>query len=138
LDRASRSGLPCGGGGALGSGCFAWFDFGVEWRDGPYALTWVDSYGSMSLSYQTEPRSYATLVGPEVFSVGSDQRYVVAEQHPDGNKSMTNYFIIDKASHPDWRDLNKTILGPLGEETFAAKRAELKLPVFSKTIDSLR
>ena len=122
----------------LASGCFAWFDFGVEWQDGKYALTWVDSYRSMSLSYSTGADSWGTVVESQVFAVGSDQRYIVARQHPKGNRSITMYFIVDKARQPPWPDLAKTVVGPLSEQAFAAKQSELKLPAFSKTIEVLR
>jgi hypothetical protein len=122
----------------LTSGCFAWFDFGVELQDGKYALTWVDSYNSMALSYSTGSGSWGTVVEPQVFAVGSDKRYIVARQHPQGNRSVTMYFIVDKAQQPNWRDLANTVVGPLSEPAFAAKQLELKLPAFSKTIEVLR
>jgi len=122
----------------LMSGCFAWFDFGVEWQDGNYALTWVDSYNSMALSYSTGPDRWGTVIESQVFAVGSDERYIVARQHPQGSRSVTMYFIVDKAQPPNSRDLTKTVVGPLSEQAFATKQAELKLPAFSKTIEVLR
>lgn len=125
----------------LSSSCFGLFDFGIEWQDGRYALIWVNSYGTMALGYEDDAvsgasNSYGTLVDPEVFSVGSDAHYVVAAQHPDGNKSVTLYFILDKSQQPHLKDVG--VLGPLTDEEFAAKRAELNLPTFSKTIEILR
>src|SRR5262245_26233880 len=80
-------------GALLLSGC-GLFDFGVEWRSGPYALTWVDLPDEVSLSYDMGGGSWATLIEPRVFAVGSNEQYVVAKQHPGGNKGVTNYFIV--------------------------------------------
>lgn len=120
------------------SGCFAWFDSGVEWRDGLFAVIWVDTYESMSLGYEGGRGCYATVIGPEVFAVGSNSRYIVAKQHPNGNKSITNYFIVDKSQDCHLRRAPNTVLGPLPEAAFLAKSAELKLPEFSRTIEALR
>jgi hypothetical protein len=91
----------------------------------------------MSLSYQAGDHNYWTIVGPVVFSVGSNGSYVVAKQHPEGNNSITNYFIVDKAAYVRL-DRARDITGPLTETEFAAKRVALKLPEFTKTLDHLR
>src|SRR5690349_447198 len=76
------------------SSCFGLFDFGIEWRSGPYALTWVDLPNQVMLSYDMGKGGWATIVEPCVFAVGSNQQYIVVKQHPHGDKTVTNYFII--------------------------------------------
>lgn len=117
-------------------GCHA--DSGVIWRDNRFALQWTDTYDTMALCYQTSDDSYVTVVDSVVFSVGSDQRYIVAMQHPDGKRNLTNYFIVQKTYDGAIQNPKGTILGPLTEAEFRAQVQELKLPSFSKTVDALK
>ena len=124
------------------SSCFGLFDSGIEWRSGPYALTWVDLPNEVTLSYDLGKGSWATIVEPRVFAVGSNQQYVVVKQHLHGDKAVTNFFIIEVENGLPKRDFNnvccKNVIGPLDEESFRAKAATLSLPSFTKTLESLR
>ena len=71
------------------------FDSGMPWESGPYALLWIDLPDEVQLSYDLGRGSWATLVGPRVFAVGANQEYVVAQQHPGGDKTIANFFIIE-------------------------------------------
>jgi hypothetical protein len=68
-------------------------------------------------------------------AVGANDKYVVAKQHPGGDKSVTNYFFI---SVKEDSLLKTAVVGPLTEEDFAKKRAELELPRFTKVLASLQ
>jgi hypothetical protein len=59
---------------------------------------------------------------------------VVAKQHPSGNKGITNYFIIDTKEDSLYKPV---VIGPLTKEDFTKKSAELKLPTFTKVLESL-
>jgi len=100
-------------------------------------MLWIDKPDNVSLSYDAGNGSWVTLVTPQVFAAGSDERYVVAAQHPGGDRSVTNYFIV--GAHEDVvRKGSDVVIGPLTAKEFEAKSAELKLPRFSKLLDSLR
>jgi hypothetical protein len=122
------------------SGCLGWFDFGNVWRSGPYGLIWVDESDKVRLSYDMGDGVWFVLVDSCVFSVGANQQYVVAKQHPGGDKTITNYFIVEiRAGLPVRDRISKdAVIGPLDEKTFRQKAAELTLPPFMKTLESLK
>jgi hypothetical protein len=113
------------------------FDSGVEWRDGPYELLWIDLPYQLSLNYDLGRNgSSIGLVDWTVFSVGSNDRYIVVKQHPNGNKAVTSYFIVDK-SEALRTDPVRAVLGPLTQAEFSAKSRSIKLPKFTKVLSSL-
>jgi hypothetical protein len=132
--RAKLVALSCA---LLVAGC-GLLDFGIEWRSGPYGLIWVDLPDEVTLSYDMGNGSWARIVEPRVFTVGSNQQYVVAQQHPRGDKSITNYFIIDVRAYSPRQDSKHAVIGPLTEKGFQEKAAILPLPPFTKTLESLR
>ena len=78
------------------SGC-GLFDSGVEWRDGPYELLWIDVSYQTSLNYDLgEKEGSIGLVDWTAFAVGSNDRYIVVKHHPNDNQAVTSYFIVDK------------------------------------------
>jgi hypothetical protein len=112
-------------------------DSGTPWRSGPYALLWIDLPEEVRLSYYMGNGAWAQLIEPRVFAVGANDRYIVAKQHPGGNKSITNYFIIDiRAGAPSARS-NGGVVGPLTGKAFAERATQLSLPPFTKTLASL-
>ncbi len=113
------------------------FDSGVEWRGGPYALLWMDTDENVSLVREYEHDGWLGRVDETVFGVGWDGRYVVAKQHPGGNKKITNYFIIDSRLDSPTASEEQVVTGPLSQEEFRKKSEQLKLPEFSRTLASL-
>nr|WP_315249687.1 hypothetical protein [uncultured Duganella sp.] len=73
-----------------------------------------------------------------VFAVGWNQNFIVAKQHPSGNKFVTNYFILDMKKDAKYVDPSVTVTGPLSEEEYREKSARMLLPQFSRTFDDLR
>jgi hypothetical protein len=118
-------------------GLLASCDSGTPWRRGPYALLWIDEPDEVSLSYHIGGGAWIAMVEPRVFAVGANDRYVVAKQHPGGNKSVTNYFIIDVHAGAPNATSNGGVTGPLNEAAFAKKATQLMLPPFTKTLASL-
>jgi hypothetical protein len=118
------------------AGC-SLFDSGVEWRDGKYALIWIDLPDEVSLSYEVSEGGWVGLVEPRVFAVGADDRYVVAKQHPGGDRLSTHYFIVDRRQDVV-RHSERAITGPLTETEFQRKATELRLPPFTKVLESLK
>jgi hypothetical protein len=122
---------------ALLSGCDdLWLD--TYWRSGKYVLMAVDTPGQMFLGIDQGNGAAVGIVGPTVFSVGADDRYIVVKQHPATDlfgrfdRSVTNYFIVDRAVVPDG-----ALRGPLNAGEFAALSASMALPAFTKTFDDL-
>ena len=112
------------------------FDSGVEWRSGRYALVWVDLSEDVYLAHGGERGNWGILVEPRVFAVGANERYVVAKQHPGGDKTVTNYFIVDKLSGSP--NLVGTVVGPLSEAAFHERASLVSLPEFTKTLEDLQ
>ena len=113
------------------------FDSGVEWRGGPYALIWIDTSENVSLSGELSESSWIGRVDATVFAVGWDGRYAVAKQHPAGDRSKTQYFIIDSQRDSPTADPRQSVIGPLSDLQSAQKSLELKLPAFTKTLVAL-
>jgi hypothetical protein len=129
----TRAAFACG---LVLSACL--FDHGVEWRRGPYALHWTDLSDEVHLAYDLGRGTWVTLVMPTVFAVGSDDRYIVAKQHPGGDKAVTNYFIVDIRSVKPPGDIEGSVVGPLTEASYREQAATLGLPDFTTTLERLR
>lgn len=114
------------------------FDSGIEWRGGAYALVWIDTSENVSLCRELGEGSWIGRVDSTVFAVGWDGRYLIAKQHPNGDRSKTNYFIVDARNDTPYRSADEVAIGPLTEFEFQQKSIEMKLPKFSKVLDSLQ
>lgn len=123
--------------GTIVSAC-SLFDSGVEWRAGPYALVWIDTAENVSLDYDLGDGAWVGRIDSTVFAVGWDGRYLVAKQHPGNDRSKTNYFIIDAGKDGRYADTAQAVTGPLTAAQFQRRYLELKLPAFSKVLDSLQ
>jgi hypothetical protein len=119
------------------AGC-GFFDSRIECRDGPYILIWIDIPSSTTLNYALEGGTSVGRIDETVFSVGRNERCIVAKQHPRDDKSVTNYFFIDKDKDKPYADPRDFVVGPLSEMEFHAKAKELGLPEFRKTLTSLQ
>lgn len=117
------------------SSCFGLFDSSSDRIIGKYIVLWIDLQENQTISEEMEMNSSSSsqIVGEYVFSVGHNEDFIIAKQHPtsgfeDGfkvNTKITNYFIID---------MNRKILkkgdkvfGPLTHEKFEILRSELKI-----------
>lgn len=119
------------------SGC-GLFDSAIEWKGGPYALLWIDVPEDVELSHDAGSGAWIGRVEPRVFAVGWDGRYVVAQQHPKGDKTKTNFFIIDSTKDSPLANIKDVVIGPLSEAEFKKKSDELNLPKFTKILKSLQ
>jgi len=115
----------------------ALFDSGMPWRSGPYALMWIDLPDEVLLGYDEGAGSWTSLVEPRVFAVGADDRYVVVQQHPNGDGAVTSFFIVDRRANVPKRP-KAAVTGPLTEREFRDKAASLRLPAFTKVLESLK
>ena len=114
------------------------FDSGVVWRGGPYILSWIDLPDEVTLSYDIGKGTSVGRIEARVFAVGWDGRYLVAKQHPAGDRKVTNFYIIDAQKDGPYVDEKKVVIGPLSEAEFKKKEVKLSLPEFSKELSSLK
>jgi hypothetical protein len=129
---------------ALLIGCNGlWLD--TYWRSEKYVLLAVDARGQMSLSFDLGNGTAAGLVGPTVFSIGADEKYIVVKQHPSKSpfgdsfdRSITHYFVVVRTLSPALAERQKGVRGPFSKEEFDRLATTLSLPRFSKTFDDLQ
>ena len=121
-------------------GCDRWF-LDTYWRSGNFRLVAVDSPGQMALIESGEKGE--ELVGPTIYAVGSDERFVIVAQHPaknrfgDCDKSVTYYYIINR--DPDGGPFkSERVRGPLSKPDFDALSASLSLPTLTKVFNELK
>ena len=75
------------------------------------------------LSYVLGNSSSIGRVDARVFAAGWDGRYLVAKQHPKGDKSVTNYFIIDSQKDSPSADAKQVVTGPFrGSRVWFSRR----------------
>jgi hypothetical protein len=120
------------------------YSLDTYWRSGNYVLIAVDTRGQMNLAIDDKSGMSSALVGPTIFSIGADARYIVLKQHPskDGfggfDRSVTNYFIVDRAVSTVAENRQKSVSGPLDENEFRSLTVTQSLPPFNKTFDDLK
>ena len=105
---------------------------------GPYRLIAVDVDEQMSISYDLGDGSAVGRINETVFAYGYDNQYIVAMQHPEGNRSITNYFYLDMAKDSKYADPAVSVTGPLSKENFEAESKRLDLPNISHVINHLK
>ena len=111
------------------------------WRSGSFVLLAIDTEAQMALHYDSH---YSPgLVGPTVFSVGANDHYVVAKQHPARDattfdRSVTNYYVVDRTVYKYEGEKPKIeVLGPFTRAEFDSVSRTLELPKFTKTFATL-
>jgi hypothetical protein len=118
--------------------CSCNFDSGTPWHSGPYALTWIDTPDDVWLEYRRPGGGSDVRVDARVFAVGRNEHYVVAKQHPGGDRSVTNFFVIDATRESPRSERTDVVRGPLTEAEFQHLSHELALPPFTKVLASLQ
>lgn len=105
---------------------------------GPYRLIAIDTPEQMNICYTIETGDCVRRIPPPVFSVGWNEHFIVAKQHPSNNKEVTNYYILEMAHDDKYADPDASVTGPLTETAFSEKAAGLGLPPFTETIEALK
>ncbi len=106
-------------------------DYGVEWRDKPYEIIWIDVSDNRTLNYDLGEGSSIGRVEPEVIAVGSNEKYIVAKQRVKGSNNIS-YFYIERNKDDRYLNGNEITQGPFAESRFNEIKLELNLPDFSK------
>ena len=104
---------------------------------GPYSLSAIDVEQQMAVYYDFPDGGGIGRIEPVVFSVGWDKRYIVAKQHPSGNRSVTDFYYLDMTKDSKYAEPTNSVVGPLTEAEFLRKQRELSLPGFTLTIKSI-
>ncbi len=114
------------------SGCGFVYD---ETITGPYRLVAVDDSSQISVCYTlNEEGDCIDRIPKTVFSIGWNDRFIVAKQYSSDNKSVTNYFILDMMRDNLFADPEMSVMGPLSVTEFKEKTLLLGLPAFTKDI----
>jgi hypothetical protein len=92
----------------------------------------------MSVSYRLASGDAVGRITETVFSVGWNDRYIVAKQHPKNDRNITHFYYLDISRDSMYGDPATSVTGPLSESEFFRRRAELGLPAFCRTIKSLQ
>lgn len=95
-----------------------------------YALYAYDTNEDMTLMH-FDKYGGLEIISPTVFSVGYNEDFIIAKQHPTiypakENKSITNYFIVPLKKAVKWTDQDIGI-GPLTEIGFIEMRKKLNV-----------
>ena len=123
------------------SGCDLAFQHTIA---GPYKLQPVEQNTQMIVAYDLGGGNYIGRVEESVFAVGANARYVVAARHPHEpgytpvDKTVTEYFYIDRAADRPLADPSLAVRGPFDAQTFDAERRRMGLPEFSREIAELK
>jgi len=118
----------------LVSGCGFSHD---EHITGPYRLIAVDIDSQMSICYQNQDGGAVGRINETVFSYGFNDRFIVAKQHPNNDRTVTNYFFLDMTNDSEYADPSGSVTGPLNKKQFEDASEQLRLPKFSRTLKSL-
>ena len=105
---------------------------------GNYRLVAVDVMDQMSVGLSVKGGNAIGRINATVFAVGWDQRYIVAKQHPNNNRAVTNYYYLEMAKDSQHADPSASVTGPLTETEFKQRQVNLKLPDFTRTFKELQ
>ena len=112
----------------LASSC----DSGTEWESGDYEVYWIDMSSDLTLGRKLPDGNWIGRVGPQVFAVGADDRWIVAARYPDGDMANPEYFYFAKASDGPYKNGDEVVLGPFTAKQFEELKKEHGLPEWSK------
>lgn len=111
--------------------CFGLFDNGSDHIVGDFYTVWIDEHSNRTLSIKDTDTSFPTVISEYVFSVGHNDNFIIAKQHPKPdrfaeniNVKITNYYIVDINNSDKFV---QKIYGPFDEKTFNKKLKELNV-----------
>lgn len=119
----------------LSAGCGFVYD---ERIDGPYRLIAVDVDKEMSVCYSLPGGDAVCRINSTVFAVGKNEEFIVAQRHPNGDRSIVEYYYLIRANDSVDADPTNSVRGPLTKREFEEAARQLGLPSFSKTLRRLK
>jgi hypothetical protein len=108
----------------VATACFPWSG-GEHALEGPYALYATDVPAQMELVYAVGRDAYVQRVPATVFAAGWDATHIIVKRHPGGDRTRTEYYILDRRRDGPYAEPARSVVGPLTATEFAARRAEL-------------
>ncbi|WP_367871744.1 hypothetical protein [Luteolibacter sp. Populi] len=107
---------------------------------GSYYLVAEDAPQQMKVVFNLNPgeRQSYLRIGEMVYAVGWDHNYIVAKQHPENNRRIDHYYYLDIKKDYESAAPRSSVVGPLTELEFKRRQADLGLPGFRLTIESLQ
>lgn len=105
---------------------------------GRYRLTTADDDLKMHVGYELKNGHTIGRIQETVFSVGWNERYIVAKQHPKNDRAITNHFYLEMALDSEYAEPSVSVKGPFSATEFEKEQTELGLPAFSLTIEHLK
>jgi len=113
--------------------CFGLFDSDSDTIIDSYEVLWIDVLANQTISKRVTSTSSYQVVPPYIFSVGHDNNFIIAKQHPsDGfegdfkiHKSITNYYIIQLPTKD--KSIKEDVWGPLTLYQFDSLRRNKKI-----------
>jgi hypothetical protein len=104
---------------------------------GPYELVAIDTEDQMQVAYDLGNGDSVGRIPATVFSVGFNNRYLVAKQHPNGNRSVTTYWYLEIDRDKKYADSKESVRGPMDLKEFERESFQKGFPEFSITIKGL-
>lgn len=106
---------------------------------GNYYLVAANAPEQMEIIFNSNPgsRQSQKRIGETVYAVGWNNDYIVAKQHPRNNRRINNYYYLAIRRDHEFAAPSASVVGPLTEAKFKRSKAELGLPEFRMTFDSL-
>ncbi len=114
------------------------YDSNSKMLVGNYNICWVDNMRWQTIMYDVSGKGGGSYeIDPYIFSVGHNDKYIIAKQHPIckdfigsncfPDQSITNYFIINA--------IDREKFGPFTENEFKQKIKELNIADIKFTLN---
>ena len=100
--------------------------------DGPYRLIAGDVGHDVSLCYSLPGGDAVGRIDSTVFAVGKNEDFIVAQRHPNGDISITQFYYLIRANDSVYADPTNSVRGPFTEKEFEEATLRLGLPSFSR------
>ena len=101
-----------------------------KWKSDGYEVRWIDA--DLVLWLDLGDGNAIGRVMHKVSAVGDDDTWVVAERHPDGDETKTEYYYFAKALDHRHKNADEIAKGPFTKLEFDKIKKDLDLPDFSK------
>lgn len=103
-------------------------DSGSKWKSGKYQVYWIDISSDLMLGLNLEDGNSIGRVGPQIFAVGEDDKWIVAARYPNGDRSKKEFFYFSKSADHPHKNADEIVLGPFTDDEFHKHKARLSLP----------
>ena len=117
------------------TGCIGWGDMQKSRKlSGNYYLFAMDSdIENMNLSESDDRIGFTPIVDKVVYAAGINDKYIIVKQHPNNDRSTTNYYILPLKGSANYRT-NNGLMGPLTLQQFNQIEKELDIATLPFTI----